>query len=140
MKTVFLALVGLLVLTVNYPLSAQTTNGTPVRGPEIVTAVVETLSSTDTVRGISIGTQTATSVIVSTSAGYRFVAVQNNDATASVYCAERVNVSTLTANNSVGIEVAPRQLVHFSVRAYTDFFCLSNSTSTATRCATFRGR
>lgn len=136
MKTV----ISLCLILAAIGAQAQTTNEIPVRGPEQVTAVVDTLSSTETVRGISIATQTATSVIVSTTAGYRFVAVQNLDSTFDLYCAERVSVSSTTTSNSVGIKITANQLVNFSVRAYTDFFCLSASTSAATRAAIFRGR
>lgn len=139
MKKMLFALLAIIGMAVPAKAQSPVTNEIPIRGPEVVTAVVETLSSTDTVRGIDISNSAGTSVVISTSAGYRFVAVQNLDATANIYCAERSNVTSNNASNLVGIKITPGTLTYFSIRAFTDFFCINDGASSK-RAAIFRGR
>lgn len=114
---------------------------------EPVTVTIDGVSSTDTVRGISITTQTATDVIISTNPLYRQVCVQNFDTSAFLACSDSVNVSTQTALNTVGTIVAPAATATqpstpmcFSVPAGNRWYCLSSSTSGSTRAGITRGR
>lgn len=114
---------------------------------EPITTVIGTVSSTDTVRGISISSSTPTSVVVDTAQRYRQVCVQNLDTTAALYCAERSNVSNSTASDLVGVVIAPAATattpatpVCFSIRGGTDFYCKTGSTSASTRAVIVRGR
>ncbi len=114
---------------------------------EPATVTIDSVSSTETIRGISIATQTATSVIISTASLYRQVCVQNFETSAFLSCSENPSVSTQTASNFVGTIIAPANTAStpatplcFSVSAGTNFYCLSSSVSASTRAGITRGR
>lgn len=114
---------------------------------EPVSVVISGLSSTGTIAGVSIATQSATSVIVSTGAMYRQVCVQNFDTSAFLACSENVGVSTQTANNLVGTIIpaaatasTPASPTCFSVVAGKNFYCLSSSVTASTRAGIGRAR
>lgn len=119
----------------------------PARALEPATVTIDSVSSTDTVRGIDITTQTATSVIVSTGPLYRQVCVQNLDTSAFLACSENVNVSTLTASNLIGVVIppaptaaTPAQPTCMAVAAGSNYYCKSASVTAATRAVIIRGR
>lgn len=114
---------------------------------EPVTVTIDSVSSTDTIRGIDISSAPTTSVIISTSALYRQVCVQNFDTTSFLACSENVNVSSQTAQNHVGtiIPAAPTATTPatptcFSVSAGTNFYCRTSSVTGSTRAGIGRGR
>lgn len=114
---------------------------------EPATVTIDSVSSTNTIRGIDISSQTATSVIISTRTLYRQVCVQNFDTTAFLACSEDVNVSTQTAQNHVGTLIAPAPTAStpstptcFAVSAGTDFYCRTSSVTGTTRAGIGRGR
>lgn len=102
-------------------------------------AVIETNSSTTTCRGVQISTSIATSVIISTTSSYRYVSIQNNDATYQISCAERTNVSTAAASNLAGQFIgpgSPGQTAFFAIVPGQNWYCMSLGTSATwlTRC------
>ena len=114
---------------------------------EPVTVTIDSVSSTNTIRGIDISSAPATSVIISTGMGYRQVCIQNFDTSAFLACSENVNVSTQTAQDLVGTIIAPATAANtpasplcFSVSAYTNFYCRTSSTTGTTRAGVARGR
>lgn len=114
---------------------------------EPVTVTIDSVSSTNTIRGISISSATPTSVVISTSIGYRQVCIQNFDTTAFLACSELPTVSTQTAQDHVGTIIAPAPAANspasplcFSVSAYTNFYCRTSSVSGTTRAGVARGR
>lgn len=105
------------------------------------------VTSTMTVSAISIATQTATSVVVSTGPLYRQVCVQNLDSSAFITCGENVNVSTISANELMGVYLTTatattlgNQPPCFEVVPGKDFFCHSGSVSAASRAIITRKR
>lgn len=121
--------------------------GSGVEALEPVTVTIDSVSSTNTIRGIDISSAPTTSVIVSTSVLYRQVCVQNFDTTAFLACSENVNVSTQTAQNHVGAIIAPAPTAStpnsplcFSVSAGTNFYCRTSSITGTTRAGIARGR
>lgn len=114
---------------------------------EPVTVTIDSVSSTMTISGINITTQTATSIIVSTAMLYREACVQNLDTSSFLACSENVNVSTLTANSMVGVIIpaatsatTPASPTCFSVVAGNNFYCKSASVTAASRATIIRGR
>ncbi len=114
---------------------------------EPVNVTIDGVGSTDTVRGISIATQTPTNVIISTGPLYRQVCVQNFDTSAFLACGDSVLLSTQTALNNVGTLIAPAATATqpatptcFGVPAGNPWYCLSSSVSAATRAGITRGR
>ncbi len=114
---------------------------------ETVTPTIDSVSSTITISGISITTQTATDVVISTFPLYRQVCVQNFDTSAFLACSENVSVSTLTANALAGTIIAPAATATqpatptcFAVVAGKRFYCLSSSVTASTRAGITRGR
>ena len=117
------------------------------RALEPVTVTIDSVSSTSTARGIDISSAPTTSVIVSTSALYRQVCVQNFDTSAFLACSENVNVSTQTAQNNVGVILQPASAATspaaptcFSVSAGTNWYCRTSSVTSSTRAGITRGR
>lgn len=118
-----------------------------VQALEPVTVTIDSVSSTNTIRGIDISSAPTTSVIVSTSLLYRQVCIQNFDTVAFLACSENVNVSSQTAQNHVGTIIAPAGSatspaapICFSVSAGTNFYCRTSSVSGTTRAGIARGR
>lgn len=109
-------------------------------GPNPITGVMNTAASTFTVSGVDISSFTGTSVIVSTSAAYRAVCVQNTSASVSLFCGDTANVSTMTANSLAGISVSPANTACFAIAATMDFFCRTGSQSASTRATIVRTR
>lgn len=114
---------------------------------EPVTVTIDSVSSTNTIRGIDISSAPATSIVISTAMGYRQVCVQNFSATNYLACSENVNVSTLTAQNHVGTIIgvaastsAPSFPTCFSISAGTNFYCRTSSVTGSTRAGIARGR
>lgn len=114
---------------------------------EAVTVTIDSVSSTNTIRGIDISSAPTTSVIISTAQLYRQVCIQNFDTTAFLACSENVNVSSQTAQNHVGTLISPATSVTqfaapmcFSVSAGTNFYCRTSSVSGTTRAGVARGR
>ena len=103
-----------------------------------VTAVAESFGSTDPVCGVSISNSAATSIIISTTSGFRNVSVQNLDTTAHIFCSSNAQVSA-TPGTSVGFKVFPGQIVFFAIVPYTNFYCINDS-SGAVWAAVMRGR
>ena len=96
--------------------------------------VIIGVTSTMTVSGISIATQTATSVVISTAPLYRQVCVQNLDWSNFIACGENPSVSTLTASGLMGVYLTTAtaaSLVNtppcFEVVPGKNFYCLSAS-------------
>lgn len=114
---------------------------------EPVTVTIDSVSSTNTIRGIDISSAPATSVVVSTAMLYRQVCIQNFSSTAYLACSENVNVSTLTSQNHVGTILgvaastsAPSFPTCFSISAGTNFYCRTSSVTGSTRAGIARGR
>ena len=114
---------------------------------EPVSVVIDGVSSTNTIAGVSITTQTATDIVVSTGPLYREACVQNFDTSAFLACSENVNVSTLTANALIGTIIppagsatTPATPLCFSIPGGTRFYCLSSSVTASTRAGITRGR
>ena len=114
---------------------------------EPVTVTIDSVSSTNTIRGIDISSAPATSVVISTGMLYRQVCIQNFSATSYLACSENVNVSTLTAQNHVGTILgvaastsAPSFPTCFSISAGTNFYCRTSSVTGSTRAGIARGR
>jgi hypothetical protein len=68
----------------------------PAMAIDSATPVVSQYSTTMTVRGVTISSWTGTSMVISTSPQYRDICVQNVS-TASLFCADTPNISTITA-------------------------------------------
>lgn len=114
---------------------------------EPVTVTIDSVSSTNTIRGIDISSAPATSIVISTNMLYRQVCVQNFDTTAFLACSENVNVSTQTAQNHVGTIIPPAPTAAtpatplcFSISAGTNFYCRTSSVTGTTRAGIGRGR
>lgn len=129
-------------------LFAQPTNEQrPALPPAPVTATMATVSSSDTIRGIDISSSPATSVVISTSAQYRQVCVQNFDTTNYLACSENANVSSSVASNLIGTIIpaaptaaTPATPLCFSIKAGTDFYCKNSGSTGTTRAGITRGR
>lgn len=120
---------------------------TKVSALEPITVTIDSVSSTMTIRGIDISSAPTTSVIISTSPLYRQLCVQNFDTSAFVACSENVNVSTLTANNLIGVIIAPAASTSspaaptcVGVPAGSNFYCRTSSVTGTTRAGISRGR
>ncbi len=104
-------------------------------------------ASTMTVSMVSIATQTATSVVVSTGPLYRQVCVQNLDWNSSLSCGENVNVSTIQASGLYGIYVTTATAVTlsatppcFEVVPGKNFYCQSSNVAAPSRAVIIRKR
>lgn len=118
-----------------------------VHALEPVTVTIDGVSSTDTVRGVDISSQTATDIIISTNPLYRQACVQNLDTSAFLACGDSVSVSTITTNILIGVVVPPASAVTtpatplcFSVPAGNHWYCRTSSTTGTTRAVIQRGR
>lgn len=113
-------------------------------GPQPTTAVINQMSSTMTVAGVTISTTSPTSVVVSTNAAYRFVTVQNLcvGGNADLYCGENsVVLSTQTGAAGLGYEISRGSAaVTFTLLPGQDFFCLASARTSGCQAATIRGR
>lgn len=115
---------------------------------EPVVVTIDSVSSTDTVSGISISSGAPTDIIVSTGPLYRQACVQNFDTTTFLMCGENVNVSTNTSSNLVGVQIAPAQSTSataaptcFGIPAGKRWYCLNSGTTGGnTRASITRGR
>lgn len=113
---------------------------------EPATVTIEGVSSTDTIRGLSISSEPATSVIISTNMGYRQVCVQNIDGGSYLACGDSINVSTLAASNAVGVWISTfvatqaNPPVCFGVPAFKDWFCRTSNVAGSTRAVIQRKR
>ncbi len=108
---------------------------------------IGSVQSTSTIRGLSIDTAAATSVVISLAPLYRQVCVQNLDLVASLACGDNVSVSTLTASNLMGVVVPPAASTTtaaspmcFEVVAGRHFYCRSASVTAPTRAVIIRKR
>jgi hypothetical protein len=81
----------------------------------------------------------ATSVVISTSVGYRQVEVTNLAATANMFCAERTTVST-SSGVLVGYKIAAGASKIFPIVPFTDFYCINDSGSASQWAVVRRGR
>ncbi len=108
--------------------------------------VIIGVTSTMTVSGIAISTFTGTDVVVSTSALYRQVCVQNLDTSNYIACGDTVSVSTQPANALAGVQIAkgaaavPVAPACFELVPGHRFWCASGSTSAATNAVIIRKR
>lgn len=114
---------------------------------EPATVTIDSVSSTMTIRGIDITSQTVTNVVISTGPLYRQVCVQNFDTSAFVACSDSPSVSTVTSNNLIGTIVSPAATATqpntpscFSIPAGTSFYCRTSSVTGSTRAGITRGR
>lgn len=114
---------------------------------ENVTPTIDSVSSTETVRGIDISSAPATDIVLSTAVLYRQVCVQNLDTSNFLACSDNVNVSTQTSSNGVGTLIAPAPLATapatpmcFSIVAGTKYYCRTSSVTGTTRAGITRGR
>lgn len=114
---------------------------------EPVTVTVDSVSSTDTVRGVDISSQTAFDIIISTAFLYRQACVQNLDTSAFLACGDNVNVSTISTSNQIGVIIPPAPTIAtaatplcFSVSAGTHWYCRTSSVTGSTRAVIQRGR
>ena len=105
------------------------------------------VTSTMTVSGISIATQTATSVVISTAPLYRQVCVQNLDWSNFIACGENPSVSTLTASGLMGVYLTTATAASlgntspcFEVVPGKNFYCLSASHSAPSPAVIIRKR
>ena len=108
------------------------------------TQVVEIYASTDSIRGISISSSVATSVIFDTKVGYRNIMIMNADPSATIWCAERATVTANASQNQVGWPLGPHgsggDILSIAVVPGSDFFCINDSGIGPTRAIIFRGR
>ena len=107
---------------------------------ENASPVVETLSSTQTCRGISISSNPATSVIISTNTLYRYVSVQNNDASLNFWCGDNSNVSVSSNTASTGMKVVPGATVFFAIVPGKNWWCRNDSATSFLWASVCRGR
>lgn len=114
---------------------------------EPVTVTIDGVSSTDTVRGVDISSQTTFNIIISTLPLYRQACVQNVDTTSYVACGDNANVSTVTTSNLIGVIIpaaptvsTPASPLCFSVPAGNPWYCRTSSVTGSTRAIIQRGR
>ena len=107
---------------------------------------IQAVTSTMTVATVSIATQTATDIVISTAPLYRQACVQNMDPGAFLACSDNVNVSTIVAQGLFGVYLAtntaslPSLPFCFEVVPGSRFFCKSGSVSAASRAVIIRKR
>jgi hypothetical protein len=91
--------------------------------------VMQTAESSYTVVGIRISSWAATSVTGGVNGNWRQIGVQNSSTSASLYCSDSVNISTLAASlNAVVIAPAASAATiqpptWFYIPAGSDFYC-----------------
>ena len=108
--------------------------------------VIFGVTSTITISGVSIATQTATDVVISTNLLYRQVCVQNLDTNAYIACGDTVNVSTTAANALAGVQIAkapaagPAIPFCFELVPGKRFWCESASVTAASPASIIRKR
>ncbi len=114
---------------------------------EPVTVTIDGVSSTNTVSGVDISSQTTFDIIVSTSSLYREACVQNLDTSAFLACGDNVNVSTVSTSGLIGIIIpaaptatTPATPLCFSVPAGNHWYCRTSSVTGTTRAVIQRGR
>lgn len=107
---------------------------------EPATAIVETMSSTMSVQGVSISSSVATSVVGSTGTANRFVTILNLDATANLFCGERTTITTSITSVLGGFRITPGQSVFFAIVPRSNFYCKNDGGSGATWASVARGR
>ena len=114
---------------------------------EQVSVTIDGVSSTDTVRGVDISSQTAFNVMISTPPLYRQVCVQNLDTTAYLACGDSVSVSTISTSNLIGVIIpaaptatTPATPTCFGVPIGNSWYCLTSSVTGTTRAVIQRGR
>lgn len=130
-------------------LFAFTAQGAWAAGEFGVQPSVSTLSSTGTVRAVTVASHTATSVVVSTgfaSVLYRGVYVQNLSQNGAINCSESVDVSTQSANVHFGIMLASAAAIspplpfYFPLPAGGNLYCKCNAHDLTCRVTTYRVR
>jgi hypothetical protein len=114
---------------------------------EPVSVTIDGVSSTDTVRGIDISSQTPTDVIINTGALYREVCIQNLSTAGYLACGDSASVSTTTTSNLIGVIIpappastTPATPICFSVPAGNRWYCLASYVSGSIRAVIQRGR
>ena len=107
---------------------------------------IQAVTSTMTVATVSIATQTATDIVISTAPLYRQACVQNMDAGAFIACSDNVNVSTVVSQGLFGVYLAtntaalPNLPFCFEVVPGSRFYCKSGSVSHASQAVIIRKR
>ena len=114
---------------------------------EPVMVTIDGVSSTDTVRGVDISSQTAFDIIVATAPLYREACVQNLSTSGYLACGDSASVSTITSNNLIGIIIpaspaitTPASPTCFSVPAGNHWYCLGSWVLGTMRAVIQRGR
>lgn len=119
--------------------AADTTFDSAVRAPEPAqnTTIVK---SSETMVGVSIATQTPTSIIIDPTQMFRWVEVQNKSGS-DVVCGENnLALSTIAATLAGWVVDASTGFKFFPVVPGRNFYCQSKSVTAATRVTVFRGR
>ena len=136
-----------MIRSIFWTLTVLLATATGVRALEPVAVTIDSVSSTDTVRGVDISSHTAFDIIVSTLPLYRQACVQNLDTSAFLACSDSLNVSTLTANGAIGVVLpaaptatTPATPTCFSVVAGNRWYCRTSSVTGTTRAVIIRGR
>lgn len=144
MKYLIASLLGIMLVSSAH--AADETFGGSVRSPEPATKVTAVKSST-TVVGISIATQTATSIIGSIAQMYSQACVQNLDTSAALYCGENSLAISSVTGSVVGTVVPPAASATsplpptcFGVIPGYNYYCLSGSVTAATKAVVIRVR
>lgn len=106
---------------------------------EPTTAIVETMSSTMTCLGVQISNSAGTMVLGSTVTAHRYVTVNNTDASAALWCAERSAVSVTAASVAAGFKITAGQSVFFALVPGMPFYCRSDG-GASTWASVCRGR
>lgn len=134
MRLFFFTLAALCVLA----FSAHETNA-------LDQGVTGTILSTSTFMGLTVSSNPATEIVISTAALYRQVCVQNQDNAHFVACGDSVNVSsTLAASGGVWITTftaaVPNAPVCFPIPQGKSFYCRSSSVTGGSPITTIRSR
>jgi hypothetical protein len=94
---------------------------------EQATSVISVMRSSMSCQGFSISNSAGTSVIVSTSTGYYFVGVGNEDASSNLFCNELSGVTT--SGSARGFKLTPGQFVLWTLTPGMNWYCISGGGS-----------
>ena len=123
-------ILALLLLAAAHPLSAQ---------PDPVMQVSETVQSSYTISGVAISSSVGTGVIISTASMIRWVAVENLDSSANLFCSPRPGVSASTGTTA-GWEIAHGNSYKFVILPGSQFYCINDGGSASVWAVVYQGR
>lgn len=103
---------------------------------------------TNSVVPLDISSQTATSIVVDTDAGYKRLGIQNLNASQALYCGDSVSVSSIATNSAFGFVLPPATSttaptippVWVNIRAGQNYYCRTGSVVGTGRAVVIRER